>query len=685
MLDIVPTIPKPITDPATEWLPFQLDNFIGGLNTADSPSSLGKGQFTALSNFYFLPNGTVKVRGPFRPWLVASEDTVLPNSAPPLSFKIVELRGSDYRVACWDSGSYYEVSVYDETNDRWAGEVGGTSIKTNLTEGYPVTFVKYSINDAEDLIFCNGKDTPQRWVGTVDTASSDLGLSAPSDTTTLATANSGVTDEQGIDLDGKYYYKFTAFYDSSGTNTKYGESGPTASDDVTVAGADVSGDIRVQATLSNCPAIPTGATKNYVYRSPPEESNGPYRRVGYYSSGTGFVDKMPEGEKGVEIPVDAGTPPKIKNPLSFAGRIWGAGINASGALTNKFVWSRNGNPDYYDATAYAYLPHPVVGPKDFGRDLYIFTEEEIYVIPNADVDTYSEPLKVCEIGCSSFRSIVDVGNGLIWQYGDNIYWADFNKENPTTGDKPWPIGDPIKNKIVDIPTAYRTNSAGCFHNGRYYLSITGPNQTVNTSTIVWDVKLGTILLRQGLTGAWTSLDWKANFLQSFDDTLYTADNANKYIMEHDFAGASDYYNKTDYDSSGDYTIITEIQSGYLHFGHEWAEKIINSISVFVETSGTTFEASLSFNKGEYERILNFPMFVVGSSAVQFNSTWLIWGQGTWGNFNWGSSYYGLWNQHKKFGKGCKGRNIRLTISTIDSQDMNLVMLKLYYKILPSPA
>ena len=98
----------------------------------------------------------------------------MPDSAPPLTFIIVELRGTDFRVASWDAGANYEVSVYDEANNRWAGEGGGTSIKTNLTDGFKVRFVKYSINEAEDLLFCNGKDTPQRWVGTVDTASTDF-------------------------------------------------------------------------------------------------------------------------------------------------------------------------------------------------------------------------------------------------------------------------------------------------------------------------------------------------------------------------------------------------------------------------------------------------------------------------------------------------------------------------------
>lgn len=686
MFDYSIRIPKPIAVPATEWLPYLINSFVGGLNTADHASSLRKDQFTAFLNYYFLPNGTPKVRGPFRPWLVTLEDTVLPDSAPPLTFKIVELRGSDYRVVSWDNGSNYEVSVYDETNDRWAGDGGGTSIKANLTDGHKVRFAKYSVNEAEDLIFCNGYDTPQRWVGTVDTASSDLGLTAPSDTTTLATSNSSVTNEQGIDFDGKYYYKFTAFYDSSGTNTKYGESGPTAQDDITVAGADISANTRVQATLSNCPAIPSGATRNFVYRSPPEEVNGPYRRVGYYTTGTGFVDKMPEENKVEEVPVDDGAPPKLKNIIVHDGRIWGIGQTTGGALTNKAVWSRRGSPDYFPALNYYYFPDPLIGPILFNKLIYWFTETQIWVTTNLD-NPETSTVKICDIGCDSFDSITDVGNGLAWQFDGNIYWANFNQYNPLTGDLPWPIGDPIRNKIDDIPLAYRSNSAGVLHKGRYYLSISGPNQSVNTSTIVWDVKLGTILLREGKVGGWTAMDWKANAMQSFDGTLYTLDNVNKYIMEHDFAGVFDFYNKTDYDSNGYWEIITEIRSGYIHFGQEWAEKIVNSISAFVETSGVIFQVSLSFNEDEFVRTTTFAMLnlEVGASEVKINSDWLVWGQGTWDNFKWGASNFGLWNKHQKFKKGGKGKNVRFTITSTNSQDMNLVLFKLYYKILPTPS
>ncbi len=685
MFKVPPAIPKPIGQPANEWLQYLLEDFTGGLNTADPSTALRKDQFSAMLNYYLQPNRSLRVRGPFRPWLVASEDTILPDSAPPLTFKIVELRGSDFRVACWDNGSNTEVSVYDEVNDRWAGEGAGTSIKANLTDGYPVRFAKFSVNDAEDLLFCNGKDTPQRWVGTVDTASSDLGLAVP----TLGGAKAGAEDntlaaaDRGLTKSGVYTYKFTYFYDDGGTSTKYGESGPSAVlTSADLANATSSNPVAVDLDLDlTGSALPSGVSKCNIYRSPPDRAEGPFEFVGFFASGDTYKDNTPNGEEGVEAPLDAGTPPKLKNPIVHDGRVWGIGINSSGALTNKGVWSRKASPDFFTTLDFVYFPETLAGPALFNKLIYWFTEHQIWVTTNLD-DPINSTVKICDIGCDSWDSIVDVGNGLVWQYDGNIYWANFNNFNPTTGDLPWPIGDPISDKIDGIPVAQRIDSNGVFYQDRYYLSITGPNQTVPTATIVWDVKHGTRLLHQGLTGAWSSVSWATNDMQSFDGTLYSADNTNKYIMEHDFAGAADFANKTNYDASTSNNLATELATGDLHFGNEWSEKIINSLSLLAQTSGITLNAVVSFNDNEYRRTKSFTL---GSDSLAVDSTWLIWGQGTWGNFNWGSTSFAVESDHKKIGTGGKGRNAKLTLESSDSEDTNIILAKMYYKMLPTVA
>ena len=771
MFKTPPPVPDLVQENASDWQEYPIEDFGGGLNTAEPTSSLRPDQFTALSNYYLTDNRKLRSRGPFRPWLVSSEDTILPDSAAPLTFTIVELRGSDFRVASWDNGGNIEVSVYDESNNRWAGEGGGTSIKTDITDDTIVRFAKFSINEAEDLLFANASDIPQRWVGTVDTASVDLGLSTPEDGGVLetlvyvshatadggastiitfdatveklmvgehvlfvgvagtsaatwnvsggiaATAVSGATvtfaiaysagtnfggatithshfvistgaataDGRGLTLNGTYYYRFADLWDDSGASTKFGESGLNdINTPIVVTGAAVATPQKVTIKTLD---IANGDDTVPIDRSTADTPDGPLRLVGALTGeNVDFVDVVPNGEEGIESIADPGTPPRLKNIVVHGGRVWGIGLSSAGALTNKGVWSRSGNPDFYAALDFAYFPDPLTGPMPFRRDLYWFTEKQIYVTPNADPDTNPEPVKVCDIGCDSYDSIVDVGNGLVWQYEGNIYWANFNDFNPITGDLPWPIGEPIRDKIAAIPVAERANTTAEFHNNRAYFSFTGTNQTTNTSTLVWDVKNGSIMLSKGRSAGWTTLSWSANDINSWKGTLYTLDNANKYIMEHDFAGTADFLNKTDFDASTSQNIATQLITGDLHFGHEWAEKIINSISLLIQSVGTTYNVTLAFEGTNFQRTKEF---VLGTGGIDQDATWLIWDQGTWDNFNWagsGSTSVGtLQSDHKQILKGGKGRYARLTVETNNAGVSQIVLAKIYFKLLPRPA
>lgn len=660
-----PTLSSPLTNPRwnndpDDWQEAAIKDFSGGLCTAFPETNIRDNQFVTLSNWYHKQDNSIVARGPYRPYLVTTTDTV--TSTAPLTFCWMELGGTDYLITHIDTIVQYWNST------TW------TSIKTGLTSGYKAQFVKFSINEAEDLIFCNGKNTPQRW--TSSGSSSDLGLTAPTLGTPTLQGESKVASGPGMSVTANFYYKFTAFYDSSGDDTKYGESGPTAACTIAVAG--VSGTPSAP-TIEDCPDIPTGATRCYVYRSPAGETNGPYRRVGYYTDATAaeFVDNLDVGEEEDDIPADAGTPPKLKNILSFKNRIWGIGLNASGQLTNKGVWSADGQPDMYPALNYAYFPDALTGVVAFKENVYWFTETQTYITPNGDVDTYPRPLKICDRGCTSFDSIVDVGNGLVFQSDDNVYWVDFNSYNEKDGDFPFPIGEPTKDKIDDIPTLRRVNSTACFHKGRYYLSYTGTNQTVNTTTLVWDMAAGIKLMKQGLYGGWSSLDWCANDVQSFNGTLYSADNANKYIMEHDFAGAADYISKTEYDASTSHNIITELKGKYFLFTQNPA--LIRSMLIQSVGSGATYLATFSFDGGTFEKTKSF---ILGSDTLAVDSTWLIWGQGTWGNFNWGTAGGAPQSSHKKIPSGGKGRDVQITLSCSNSQDTNLTELTFFYKLLP---
>ncbi|MHC4500031.1 MAG: hypothetical protein ACYS21_13060 [Planctomycetota bacterium] len=690
------------------WETVEITDFSGGLNSAFPESAIRDNQFSQLSNYYITEFGTLETRGPFRPLdSASSKESIVQDSADgdavPLNFTWVALGATDYCVASMDAGTTYEVSYWDSSNNRWAGAGGGTSIKTGLTDGYSVEFAKFSVNEAEDLIFANGKDTPQRWTGSG--GASGLGLTVFAGCSNVTESSAATANIRGIQYDGTYYYKFSCNYDTSGTNTIYGESGPSSNSGTanSTSGVPVTGvagegtSLAVKITLDNiyhtaANTKPANSNRIYIYRSPPNEPNGPFKRVGYTTTTT-FVDAMPVGEEGVEIPADAGTPPKLKHPYVFKGRLWGVGVNSSGALTNKGVYSEVGQPDMFPALNYFYLPDPIKGYIAFKENLYIWTEKQIYTIPNGDVTTYSDPIKVSERGCTARGSIVDVGLGVVWQGEDNVYWADFNTR-AKDGDFPIPVGDPIRDKIDEIPstgTDYRANSRATFYKERYYLCITSPNSTVNDRILVWNVTVGTALLSQNLTGGWSMLDVDANDIVNFKGILYTSDNTNKYIMEHDWAGTGDCINYTNYaaDPKTDVNISTLLRTKRTYLGSPWTEKIIRSLSLVGESSAVVLKAKLDLNRGEYTKHQSFTM---GTDTMAVENDWLIWDTGKWASTstsndgdNWANETCVYQADHKKFIGGAKGKNVQLTLSSDDSGDTKLSHLKIYYKVLPQPA
>jgi hypothetical protein len=338
------------------------------------------------------------------------------------------------------------------------------------------------------------------------------------------------------------------------------------------------------------------------------------------------------------------------------------------------------------AANHFYFPEELIGPVAFNENVYWFTTKAIYVTPNGDVDTYPEPLKVCGIGASAYDSIVDVGTGLVWQGEENVYWADFLTQNSRTGDYPFPIGDPISDKIEDISsTANKEKSAACLHKGKYYLSYV-LDGSVNSATLVWNVRMGSSLLRQGLTGAWSAVDWAANWLQDWQGTLYSADNTNKYIMEHEWAGTADYRNYTDYGTSTSYDITTVLTSKLLHMNDEWSEKIWRSLSIMCETTGVTIQAVLRFNITSVDaEFTKNQSFTLGSTSYSPVANVGVWNVSTWGDCNWGTDTYGYRSGHKKIPEHPKAKNAQIALSSTDTEDTKLIGMRLYYKSLPPVA
>ena len=128
-------------------------------------------------------------------------------------------------------------------------------------------------------------------------------------------------------------------------------------------------------------------------------------------------------------------------------------------------------------------------------------------------------------------------------------------------------------------------------------------------------------MKQGRLGGWSTLDWSGNDIINYDGTLYTAENAvhnlKYYIYEHDYITGTthhdDFRSYTEWSATG-HTIPTTLNSGLLHFGHEWTEKLIRSVSLAAETSGATYRAGVTMD-GLHELLDLLPRGIAGSTSV----------------------------------------------------------------------
>ena len=661
------------------------DSFMGGLVTAYPAVALAKDQFSVLSNLLLERDGTLITREPFSPVFAGADlETIMPSTYTPGSFTIVHIGTTEYLVGSYDDGTNMKVTVFDTVNDRWAGVGGGTAMST-LTTGAEVTFVKYGINNAEDLIYGNGADLPQRWSGGVDSPSTALGLTPP--VINVASAASAVGTEttdgdRSITQGGVYWYKLTYFYDDSGSTTKYGESGPSATLESDAVEADE--EVVIDWALSGN-VLPSGVSKANVYRSPAGQEVGPFRYVGFFTSGEAFTDNMPNDEEGAECPLDNGTPPRLKNPIVYQGQLVGIGISSTGTLTHKLVFSNPGVPDYFPALNYVYFPPAITGLYEFDRKLFVWTEENTYVFPEGPLTAGVEAFKICEKGCNSHHSIHDVGNGIVWQGNGTIYWADFNTR-ARDGDFPVPIGDCIRDKFLSMSQSAKENSCSAFHHERYLICISSSG-SVNDTTLAWDPIAGKANIAKGRMGGWTQLTWKASHLWCHNDNLYSADATNRYYMRHGFATGGDVNNKTDYSASPTVKqpIITNITTGRLLFGHEANSTLISSISAVAEASGATYTAMLTCSGVNGSSFNKSVSLVLGTNTEAAASGWLIIGSGKIETGIIGSVTRIHRFVHKKFPRGVKVNSCFLGLSCSDSQDVKFAGFKLFYRPLVPPA
>ena len=611
---------SPIEFPAkspsgARWQRARMSDFSGGMVTSVPRNSLKPNQFKTIENLLFNTDGTLRTRDDLRPFRITTPEADLTTTYNPKDFWIGSL-GAEMLLVAQDDTANLKLQKAGATS--WGAAFG------ELTSGTRARFVKYTIGEAEELIVCTGADTPARCDGSTLT---DLGLTAPNAAAFTLTEAASTAGEGGVSEAGTYYYKFTFFYDTA-NSTQYGESAPTAAKSIavglsghTVAKIQIAFDKNTGSPTTPYPDIPTGGYIN-IYRSRPGNASGPFYYIGRLSL-TDAYDRVPVGAEGDPLLPNDGVVPEIEIPYIVDGRL----VGSDGARKNKLVWSEQGSPDVFPALNFVYFKDNITGIAEFNRDTFVFTENEVYILPESNFE--NGPVKICDKGCASGETIADVGTGLVWMGKDSVYWANFNVRY-ADGDFPIPVGRPIENLIKEIAAPHRKEARACYFNKDYYLSVPEKGGSHNTLTLVMNIDLSTALAQSGSFGGWTRTGWAAEAMAEYGGALYSSDRAEKVVYAHQKRAGTDYKAYGDYPESGN-GIPIAIESGDIYAAEISSDKLTRSFGIITSASKLGLTAQMAANYDTYSRSISFSADGVVPAE---SSSWMIWSSDT--------TYMGRW-------------------------------------------
>lgn len=140
----------------------------------------------------------------------------------------------------------------------------------------------------------------------------------------------------------------------------------------------------------------------------------------------------------------------------------------------------------------------LVGVEPFAEDnLLVFMRHSIHLIKGISgslLDT-SVNLITKEVGCVARKSIVQIGNQVLFLSDNGVYAAAFGDLYNLRG-AGVPLSEPINPQISEINRNYAQNAVAAYYNNRYYIAVPTGTSTKNNAIFVYN------LLNQG----WESID-----------------------------------------------------------------------------------------------------------------------------------------------------------------------------------
>ena len=127
-----------------------------------------------------------------------------------------------------------------------------------------------------------------------------------------------------------------------------------------------------------------------------------------------------------------------------------------------------------------------VGLLSFADDkLVVFNRNSIHLVQGSSPDASTVQLITNEVGCLARKTIVQIGNNVMFLSDNGVYGANFQDLYNLRGSE-LPLSSSIQTTIDKINRQYWDQSVAVYFNNRYYIAVPTGSSTVNNTILVFN-------------------------------------------------------------------------------------------------------------------------------------------------------------------------------------------------------
>ncbi len=277
-------------------------------------------------------------------------------------------------------------------------------------------------------------------------------------------------------------------------------------------------------------------------------------------------------------------------------RVWlaeGDTISWSGYLDTE-DWTSTENSGFVQY----YTPNggDITALREFYGDKWVWKADAMAVIKGTDYYNYQLVSVSNDIGCVSYKTIVEVGDTLFWQARDNIYGHQ--------GGKPFAIGNAIR-QFLDAVNQAQISKCCAFTDGiRYYLNLVTGAETEPNIRLMFDPRYNI---------------WRVSHIAGTEDYRYGV-LFNSTLFAGDATGQTWTVNNGTTNNGA--AIPAQVTTKIFDEGYPEAEKQYKELHLQgTFPSGSTLSVEFSTDQGTTWTAINYDP--IGTSDVALNKNLII--------------------------------------------------------------